>query len=264
MLNATRSILDTTPTRVPVPSAESSLNDIPVGRTVESAWSELKPTLERLVRLVSARQVMEIGAGRHPFFSAEEARALGFSLTLNDIDEVEIRNDDRGFRTAVFDIGGDIGAAPVQAGTFDLIYSRMVFEHVRDGRRAWSNVYRLLAPGGVGFAFVPTLYSPPFVLNRITPESITSKLVRALDRTRNAAEIPKFPAYYSACRASEKALEPMLAGIGFGEVRVVPFFGTPYFPRIPVLRNIFRVFDRISEKRDWRAFASYAYLIARK
>ena len=46
----------------------------------------------------------------------------------------------------------------------------MVFEHVEDGQRAWANLYQLLAPGGVALAFVPTLYSVPFVINWLLPD----------------------------------------------------------------------------------------------
>nr|WP_281409829.1 methyltransferase domain-containing protein [Methylobacterium sp. BTF04] len=225
--------------------------------------------MERLIRRMPARKVLEIGGGRHPFFSVEEAGALDFELTVNDLDAEELRYAPGGFKRLVLDIAQDIDGqnvdrATVGLGTFDLIFSRMVFEHVRDAEKAWSNVYDLLAPGGIGFAFVPTLYSPPFLLNLAMPEALTSRMLRMLDRTRNPDEIPKFPAFYRGCRASEAALSPLLTGIGFTDVCVVPFFGTPYFPAVPVLKHVAAAFDRFVEKRDWRMFASYAYIVARK
>ncbi|VUD72948.1 hypothetical protein MET9862_03557 [Methylobacterium symbioticum] len=233
-------------------------------RQTESAWTSLKPTLERVIGQIQAKSVLEIGAGRHPFFSMEEAQRLGFRLTINDIDAAELDYAPRGFDHLVLDVAQDVDRRLLDGHAFDLIFSRMVFEHVKDARKAWTNLHDLLAPGGVGFAFVPTLYSPPFVLNRLLPDDLTGRALRLMDRTRNDKEIPKFPAYYDACRASETRLRPFLKEIGFSEALVVPFYGTPYFPRIPVLRQVFRAFDMLCTRHDLRTFASYAYIIARK
>ncbi|GLS42684.1 class I SAM-dependent methyltransferase [Methylobacterium brachythecii] len=228
------------------------------------AWTSLKPSLERVISEAKVRRVLEIGGGRHPFFTVAEAERLGFDLTVNDLDAEELSHAPGEFGRLVLDIAGDLDGSGVERGVYDLIFSRMVFEHVRDAEKAWSNVHTLLAPGGIGFAFVPTLFSPPFVINRAMPEALTSRVLRLIDRTRNPDEIPKFPAFYQACRASETALAPMLTRIGFSEVCVVPFFGTPYFPAVPVLKHIASAFDRWVERRDWRIFASYAYIVARK
>lgn len=234
-----------------------------IPRRTEEAWTGLKPTLEGLIGRTGARRVLEIGSGRHPFFTPAEAERLGFDLVVNDIDAQELSHAPGAFARMIFDIAQDIEPRAIAGGGFDLIFSRMVFEHVKDAGKAWSNVRALLAPGGIGFAFVPTLWSPPFVANRLMPDAVTAPLVRMLDSTRNEAEIPKFPAYYRACRASEASLRPFLTGLGFREVSVVPFFGTPYLPRIPVLRHLARALDSVAERRDWRALASYAYIVAR-
>lgn len=230
----------------------------------EEAWTSLKPSLERIIQRNQVRRVLEIGGGRHPFFTVADSQRLGFALTVNDLDANELSHAPGAFGRLVLDIAADLSSVSVERNAYDLIFSRMVFEHVRDAEKAWSNVHALLAPDGIGFAFVPTLFSPPFVLNRAMPEAITSRLLRLIDRTRNPDEIPKFPAFYQACRASERALSPMLTRIGFREVCVVPFFGTPYFPAVPILKHVARAFDKWVEKRDLRMFASYAYIIARK
>lgn len=228
------------------------------------AWQELKPTLGRLARAAAARRVLEVGGGRDPLFSPEDADELGFDLTVNDIDREELAPLPSGFQKAVFDIAGPADEIPLRACGFDLVYSKMVFEHVKDAKMAWSNVYYLLASGGIGFAFVPTLYSPPFVINRYCPEWITSRLLRWIDPKRNDFEVPKFPAYYKWCRARENIITPLLLSVGFREATVLPFFGTPYFPGVPLLKGVTAAFDRMAARRDWRIFASYAYIIAIK
>lgn len=177
----------------PADTLPALLGAAQIERSTENAWSSLKPTLERLIRRLNAQAtVLEVGGGRHPFFSPDEAARLGMRLVVNDIDVDELGYAPGDFERTVFDIAKEIHRSDVEFGCFDLVFSRMVFEHVKDARRAWSNVYELLAPGGVGFAFVPTLYSPPFVANRLMPEFVTGRLVRMLDRSRNDAEIPKF------------------------------------------------------------------------
>jgi SAM-dependent methyltransferase len=228
------------------------------------AWQELKPTLGRLARAVAARRVLEIGGGRDPLFSPEEAGQLGFDLTVNDIDREELALLPSGFQKAVFDIAGPTDEIPLGACEFDLVYSKMVFEHVHDAKQAWANVHHLLARGGVGFAFVPTLYSLPFVINRYCPEWMTSRLLRWIDPKRNNLEVPKFPAYYNWCRASESILRPTLLSVGFREATVLPFFGTPYLPGVPLLKGVTAAFDRMAARSDWRIFASYAYIIVIK
>ena len=145
------------------------------------AWANYRATVLALAQtcLKSGRhhegrvRVLEIGGGREPLLTIEEAQANNIELTLNDIDERELARAPALFKKAKFDVAGDID--PTWEGQFDLIISRMVFEHVRNAPRAWTNKRNLLAPGGVVIAFHPTLYAPPFVMNILLPESLTSQ-----------------------------------------------------------------------------------------
>ena len=96
-------------------------------------------------------RLLEIGGGRGPQFTPAEAEKLGVALTVNDIDARELSLAPQGFATACFNIAAEVD--PALFGKFDFIFSRMVFEHVKDAPRAWANVAALLAPGGVALAF---------------------------------------------------------------------------------------------------------------
>jgi SAM-dependent methyltransferase len=234
-----------------------------IGRDAESGWTDLRPTLLGLIDKTSARKVLEVGGGRFPFLEVDEMRARGADLTVNDLFESELKLAPESFAKRCFDISGDLPDG-AELGEFHLVFSRMVFEHVKDAPKAWSNIYRLLAPGGLGFAYVPTLWSPPFAFNRLTPEALSAWLLRKIDPDRTDERVPKFPAYYDLCRADAKAVAPTLEEIGFREVVVTPFFGTPYLPVVPGLKHVARAFDRTVMAADARMFASYAYIIARK
>ena len=206
--------------------------------------------------------MLEIGGGRGPLFTPDEAKAGGLALTVNDVDAGELALAPAAFEKARFDIAGDID--PAWTGRFDLVISRMVFEHVRDAPRAWANAAALLAPGGVALAFHPTLYAPPFVINRLLPEGLTARVLRALFPNRHDGDYPKFPARYEMCRADPAAIAPILHRCGFAQVLIAPFWRHGYFRHFPLLREADAALQHLAERRDWRSLATYAYTLARR
>jgi SAM-dependent methyltransferase len=230
----------------------------------EWAWDNYRATVEVLAREFSFTRLIEIGGGRDPLLTPAQAGALGFDYTINDISQVELDNAPAAFNKACFDVSGDLAAAGVEPGSYDLAFSRMVFEHVRDVRAAWGNLHTILTPGGVAFAFVPTLYALPYVANLMIPEWLSRKIVKLLYPHRTDHEDPKFPAYYDWCYSSEKKMAPMLREAGFRETLILPFYGHDYFENIPVAREIDEALTRLAIRFDWRALTPYAYIIARK
>jgi SAM-dependent methyltransferase len=226
-------------------------------------WRNYKPIIQNLAQDLDLKRLCEIGGGRSPLFTAAEMRDMGCTLTVNDISQRELDHGPGGYDTLCLDIASDIGKA--RPGQFDLMFSQMVFEHVRDMKQAWRNVHTLLAPGGVALAFFPTLYALPFVINKLLPETVTGPLVRAIYPHRsNDGNAPKFPAYYDYCFGDGRILKPMLDEIGFSEHLVLPFWGHEYFKRIPVVREIDYAFNKLAAKRHWSQFTTYAYVMVRK
>jgi len=228
------------------------------------AWDNYRPTIEAFVREMGLTRLLEIGGGRSPLFTLPEAQELGVTLTVNDISEEELRNAPEGFDTACFDISDSGAVTDERKERHDLIFSRMVFEHVKDVRTAWSNVRQLLAPGGVGIAFIPTLYALPYVANMAIPEAVSSRVVKLLYPHRTDDSEPKFPAHYDWAFSDERKLRPMLEGVGFSDVHIVPFYGHDYFAKLPVLREADEMLTRLAIRRDWRSLTAYAYIVARR
>jgi SAM-dependent methyltransferase len=230
----------------------------------EWAWANYKPVIRNLCNRLAAHRLIEIGGGRDPLFDLAEINGLGVEMTINDIADGELAALPRGYQTARFDVAGDISRVANLRGTFDLAFSRMVFEHVADGQRAWSNLYELLAPGGVALAFVPTLYALPFLLNWLLPDKLAAAIVKALFRHRTDDADPVFPARYSWCVADEARVGAMLKAIGYRDVVVQPFYGHGYYRSFPVIRDIHEQFTGLARRHDWRMIASFAYIAARK
>ncbi|HLL27493.1 MAG TPA: methyltransferase domain-containing protein [Xanthobacteraceae bacterium] len=253
-----------TPVRARASSLREALAPLGIEHNEAWAWANYERVVRELVSAFGARRLIEIGGGRDPLFSRASLAELGAELTVNDISSVELATLPAGYRTACFDIAGTLTPEEIARGGYDLAFSRMVFEHVADGKRAWENLFRLLAPGGVGLAFVPTLYAFPFVVNWLLPDDFAAKIVKLVYKNRTDHEDPVFPARYSWTVASEKKLAPMLSAIGYRDVKVVPFYGHGYYQPFPFLRDIHAKFTALARDRDWRFFASYAYIAARK
>lgn len=229
------------------------------------AWDHYEETVIALSQAYGLRRVCEIGGGRDPAFSAEDAKHHGFDLVVNDIDPGELALTPAGLETACFDITGDLTEAAARPGSFDLMISRMVFEHLHDVRKAWTNIHTLLAPGGVALAFFPTLWAPVFTLNHILPETASRALVHALfPARRDGGGDPKFPAIYDWCRGNPKVLTPMLEEAGFRDIHIQPFWGHGYLERVPVLKQADHAFNWLAAKTGTTFFTTHAYAIVRK
>ena len=229
------------------------------------AWDNYEATILDLARQFRLARICEIGGGRDPLFSADAAARHGLDLTVNDIDAGELALTPKGLKTARFDIAGDLSEPDVARCGYDLMVSRMVFEHVHDVERAWSNIHALLAPGGVALAFFPTLWAPVFALNHMLPEGASRAIVHALfPGRRDGGGDPKFPAFYDWCRGSRGRLAPMLNRAGFSDVHIQRFWGHGYFERMPGLKQADHAFNALAAKIGWDFVTTYAYVVVRK
>lgn len=240
--------------------ATIALHEIVDSRESQWASDHYKSTLQKLVQNDERKSLLEIGGGRHPLFTPEEIMQLGIRYTVNDISAAELERIPEIYNKACFDISATI---PEQHEHHDLIFSRMVFEHVKDVEQAYQNVYQLLSKGGICINFHPTLYSPPFVLNQLLPERFSRKILAAFFKGRNDDHYPKFPAYYHWCYSTEKVAQK-LRGIGFKEVHIAPFYGHSYFQKIPIIRTLDDKLSQWANRKDIRLLSSYAFTIVKK
>lgn len=226
----------------------------------EAAFGDYLPSLQALVAAYPAARILELGGGRSPSFTLAEMPATVASYTVNDISAEELALAGPEYDKACFDVTGDVSAF---AGQFDVIFSKTLAEHVRDGRRMHKNVLSLLRPGGVAFHMVPTLYGPPFVINRLLPEDLSRKILfRFFPHRRN--DDPKFPAYYSWCFGDRTKMEEMLRSIGYSRVNIRSFYGHGYFKAVPLIRQIDTAFAAKAAQKDWSRFGTYAHIMAYK
>ena len=163
-----------------------------------------------------------------------------------------------GYNRACFDVAGD---ATGFEGRYDVVFSRFLAEHVRDGRAMHRNIHKVLKPGGMAFHLMPTLYALPFVVNRLLPERLGERVL-ALNPRREIS--PKFPAYYSWCRGDTASMRRLFDRIGYDNVEIRNFYGHFYYETIPLLRNLESWFAGLASRKQWSWCSSYAYVVARK
>jgi len=235
-------------------------------RRVDNSARWIAENIDRLLRdwIGESRPttVLEVGGGRSPLLSeADLAGSSVITYVVNDRSADELERIPNSYRKACFDIQSQPDLSDSYVGQCDLVFSRMVFEHVPDPRAAWATTHALLRPGGQTLAFVPTLYALPFVVNRLLPDGLSARLLSHFAPNRNPDETPKFPAYYRWCRARHQYLADRLLPLGFRTVDVIPFYGHNYFDRIPILRRFDAALTHASMRRDWRVVASFALII---
>lgn len=226
----------------------------------EVAWDGHADRLCEIISSFDAPDVLEFGGGRFPFFESSVLPSNVRSYTVNDISPDELERAPHGYRTACFDVCGDVSAF---SGQYDVIFSKMFAEHVSDGEKMHRNALDLLRPGGVAFHFMPKLYALPFFANWILPERISRFIVYNLN-SRRRDEIPKFPTVYSWCRGTAGAMERRIQKLGYSDVTVTPFFGNTYVGHLPVVSSMEKWTNGICMRNGWTLFAAFAYVVARK
>jgi SAM-dependent methyltransferase len=219
------------------------------------AWREYPNVVKEIICGVNAAEALEVGGGRSPLFSHDEARSLRVSYTSNDISQDELDLAPAWVGRARFDIQTPDRKDLAQfEGRYDVIFSKMVMEHVASYERAYTNISRLLKPGGIAIAFNPTLFTLPFVLNYVLPDATTR---------RAALGHPKFPAYYSGCMVSER-IEDRIRSFGFRRVHQLPFYGHGYYEKLPVVRECHKLMTDIFARSDLKLLSAYSYTFAVK
>lgn len=224
------------------------------------AWTDYLPTLLRLIAACGARRICEVGGGANPALNPSDVRDAGIAYTVLDISPRELDKAPDGITKVAADI---CGVLPVGLGEFDLVFTRMLCEHVPDGGRFHRNVRRLLRNGGLAFHFFPTLFAPPFVVNRLMPERLASMLLDVV-APRDHQRHGKFPAYYSWCRGPAPRQIERLRALGYDVLRYRGYFGHGYYRRIPLLHAVSNRIANALIRHPVDSLTTYAYVVLRK
>lgn len=235
-------------------------------RSSKVAWGDYPGYVEDIIVRSGARRVLELGGGANPAMPLEFLQRHGIEYTVLDISATELAKAPAPYRKVCCDIGSPTMRFDGIDGSYDLIFSKMLAEHVKNGEQMHRNVYRLLAPGGKAVHYFPTLYAPPFVINRITPERLADRILQWLEPGREKdGNKGKFPAYYSWCRGPTRRQIARLQGLGYAVEEYIGFFGHKvYYRRIPGLCQAHRWLSQWLVRHPVPALTSSSYVVLSK
>lgn len=229
-------------------------------------WEEFpaRHTRDHLLDLVARyhpADILEVGSGANPTLTADDLSANGIRYVTNDASEAELAKAPAGFDTLLGDVA-DTGLAP--AGSFDLVFSRMVNEHVADGEAYFRAIHRLLRPGGVTAHLFSTLWAAPFVANRVIPGRLSDRVLNYV-APRDLHGHAKFQAHYSWSRGPSRRSISRLEAVGFEVVEYRGYFGHRYYAnRLRPLHAIEQRKAKLLVRHPVPQLTAYAALVARK
>ena len=139
----------------------------------KNAWSGHTEFLKTLIIENQAKKVCDVGGGANPAFSLSFIEKYELDYTLADIDAQELNKAPDQYNKVEI----DFTKQSISNEDYDLIFTKMVMEHVKDVVSFHTNILRSLRPNGLAFHFFPCLSTLPFIVNHIVPEGLASSLL---------------------------------------------------------------------------------------
>ncbi len=139
---------------------------------------------------------LDVGAGHKilpPWRFDEERRLVELSKLVVGLDS-DLGNLKK-HRTICQKVLGDSATIPFKDGSFDLVSANMVVEHMQYPEVAFSEIFRILRPGGLFIFHTPNANSYQTVCARLIPGTLKRKLIWWIERRE---EKDVFDTYYKA------------------------------------------------------------------
>jgi SAM-dependent methyltransferase len=230
--------------------------DIAPGRWAHIDFTErLRSRLQGL----GGGRVCELGGGARPALELDFLDRYGLECLVVDVSASELEKSPTGYETLVGDVSSSDFATGTHDGSYDLVFSRVLAEHVRDARQFHLNARRLLAPGGLAMHFFPTLWWPPFLANRLLPESVAERLLLRLEPWRvSSGKSGKFPAFYRWCYGPTDAQVKRFSSAGFSVEHCVAYFGESSHAPGKALKKLNQLWTDSMLRHPHYHFTSYA------
>jgi SAM-dependent methyltransferase len=226
-------------------------------------WTLAEEYFRALIDQHACGRIFEVGSGANPTLSPQFVRAGGLSYVTSDVSPEELMKADSAFEQLILDLTSE-NIDPALTGRFDCVLSRMVGEHIKNGRQYHENIYKLLRPGGIAVHCFSTLWAFPFAANHVLPEALTGILLNAIsprDEHRNA----KFKAYYSWSRGPSSSMIRRFQNVGFEIVSYTGYFGHGYYRRrLPWLDRLEKQKSKLLLRHPLPQLCSYATVVLRK
>lgn len=230
-------------------------------RGISKSWSDFK----YLVSDISEdSQVIEIGAGARPYLSKEFVLGKSIDYTISDISSSELAKSNADYcRRIAMDMEADIPT--FYEGRYDLVFSKMVLEHLQRPEVFHKNVLKLVSNRGVIIHFYACKFGLPGILNLILPEKFVDWLVYKI-QGRDPIMDHRFTAYYRRCLGPVPAQIKWWNKLGYEIVDFKGFVGHTYLSRYRVLGWLEKLWTRflLTLNSAWVCSSAIVVLKVRK
>ena len=181
-------------------------------------------------------RVLDAGCGRYLTLCRElsgAARPIGIDL------ENTLETDNR---SAPYGIRGHLSHLPFSGGSFDMVISRSVIEHLDDPPAVFREFARVLRPGGKVILVTPNKYDYVSLIAAITPFRVHQSLA---GRVLAVSEHDVFPTLYRANTLSGLRKALVSAGLVERDLRGVNHYPA-YLMFSPMLFRLGILYERIT------------------
>lgn len=228
----------------------------------KSGWKGYSNLIIKLCKEFNYTKICDIGGGANPYFSPDLIKEHNFAYHILDISETELAKAPSFYKNKIH---MDITSPAINHNhQYQLMFSKMLAEHIEDAEKFHKNIYKLLDNGGISVHFFPTLYSFPFFINKIFPEKMTTYLLDIFtprDKIQNA----KFPAYYNWCRGPTNKQIKKFRNLGFKVLSYYGYFGHDnYYKKIPFIKKLHNIKSGFLIANPVPMFTSYSIVVLQK
>jgi len=91
-------------------------------------WNKTESFIQQLILTNKINSILEIGAGANPTINPEFIKEFNLNYTISDINDEELKKANKIYNKLVIDFSGVININQ----KFDLVFSRMVGEHINN------------------------------------------------------------------------------------------------------------------------------------
>lgn len=226
-------------------------------------WQGYDDSVLDLARREGVQSVAELGGGANPVVGDPDKWGFVDHRVVVDISPLELGKSAVQVETRVVDLCRPIEDDDV--GTYDLVFSKMLCEHLPDPVVFHQNCHRLLRPGGLSVHFFPTLGTFPFLVNKLIPERTARRILDKVQPGRlDQPNLEKFPAYYRGTTGPTRRAIDKFEAFGFKVEQWKSSFGHAYYTVIPPLQALEDAKSRLLRRHPIPALASFSVVVLRK